>query len=528
MGETLLRINSLGKRYGSLTALEDVSFTLDKGEIVGLVGRRGAGKTSLLRILGGMEHASQGEILFNNRPLHLPSIAQARRAGIEIVHHTARLSEQLDAVNNIFLGREICWPARFGIPNQDAMYKRAKEIFADVDLPVSLLNVKAGDLTEEQRQVVSIARALIYPPRLLLLDDPLASLSYARQTLLLEHMRRLATDGSGIIVTSENLKHLFNITDRIIVLYEGRLIADRRTSDCTPRDIVELIVGSSNREQVTPIVWALESFHAAQRQTEELYRAQTALHQSLEASDSLNRKLIRKLSDQVKALDKLNTALQDTQRRLMTEREEERKALARDLHDQVIQDLLSFNYRLEEVEDYDIPDDKRAELDAIRGGIRQVVSDLRQLCQDLRPPTIDNHGLPSAIRSLSQEWAERCGMELRLDIDPALGRLPEAIELSVFRIVQEGLNNIRKHADARTVELSLRFTPMDSLMVRLADDGSGVAVLPDLGSLSASKHYGLLGISERAALLGGSMQVQSPPDGGMVLLVDIPSPYPSV
>jgi signal transduction histidine kinase len=229
----------------------------------------------------------------------------------------------------------------------------------------------------------------------------------------------------------------------------------------------------------------------------------------------------------------------------MTEREEERKALARDLHDQVIQDLLSFNYRLEEVEDNEIPDEQRAELDAIRGGIRQVVSDLRQLCQDLRPPTIDNHGLPSAIRSFAQEWAERTGVSLELSIDPDLGRLPEAIELSVFRIVQEGLNNIRKHAAARRVHLTLELTPMDSLLLCLVDDGSGLppaslaaassaaasstaASAPNLASLSAGKHFGLLGISERAALLGGSMQVQSPPDGGMLLRVEIPSPYPSV
>jgi signal transduction histidine kinase len=157
-----------------------------------------------------------------------------------------------------------------------------------------------------------------------------------------------------------------------------------------------------------------------------------------------------------------------------------------------------------------------------------VVGDLRQLCSDLRPPTIDSHGLSAAIRSLAQEWAERSGIDLQLEIDPALGRLPEPIELSVFRIVQEGLNNIRKHASARQVRLTLQRSSTASLIVRLQDDGIGLAAPPDLVSLTTGKHFGLLGISERVALLGGNMQIESTPGGGVILRVEIPSPYPSV
>jgi signal transduction histidine kinase len=115
-----------------------------------------------------------------------------------------------------------------------------------------------------------------------------------------------------------------------------------------------------------------------------------------------------------------------------------------------------------------------------------------------------------------------------LSIDPKLGRLPEALELSVFRIVQEGLNNIRKHAEAQHVSLRVERTPTASILVRLADDGQGLAKPIDLAELSASKHFGLVGISERVALLGGTMQVDSPRSGGTVLQVEIPSPYPLV
>ncbi|MCK6540990.1 MAG: histidine kinase, partial [Anaerolineales bacterium] len=341
-------------------------------------------------------------------------------------------------------------------------------------------------------------------------------------------IKELASQGTSVIISSDDLKHLFAVTDRILVLYEGRLVADRRTAESTPREIVEFIVGSSRQEQVSPLIWALESYHEAQRQAEELRRSQASLQESLEARTSLNRQLFERLQDQVIALDKLNTALQATQRRLITEREDERKALARELHDQVIQDLLSFNYRLEEIESLEKSPALREEVAFIREGVRNVVSELRQMCSDLRPPTIDHHGLSAAIDSLAHEWALRNDIRLQLEIDPDLGRLPETMELSVFRIVQEGLNNIRKHAAARNVRLSLQWTSSANLLVRLEDDGQGLAMPADLASLSVNKHFGLVGISERVALLGGSMSIDSSRGGGTILQVEIPSPYPLV
>jgi signal transduction histidine kinase len=310
-------------------------------------------------------------------------------------------------------------------------------------------------------------------------------------------------------------------------LYEGRVIADRRTADSTPREIVELIVGSAHSDQVTPIIWALESYHIAQQQAEELGRAQVALREDLAAQDSLNRQLVERLREQLLALDQLNVALQATHRRLMTEREQERKYLARELHDQVIQDLLSFNYRLEEAESRTAELAFRDDLVAIRNGIRQVVGDLRDLCSDLRPPTIDSHGLAAAIRSYTQAWVEQTNSSLALSIDSHLGRLPEAIELSIFRIVQEGLSNIKRHAKAKHVTLLLERTPTTSLLIRLSDDGQGLTQEPDLAALSARKHYGLLSISERVALLGGVMHIDSPQGGGVILQIEIPTPYPS-
>ncbi len=233
--------------------------------------------------------------------------------------------------------------------------------------------------------------------------------------------------------------------------------------------MVEWIVGSNRQEQVTPVIWAFENYYAAQQQAEELQRAQQVLQQSLKEQDPLNRQLIERLRKQLQSLDRLNLALQEANRRLMTEREAERKALARELHDQVIQDLLSYTYQLEDLENEAGETAQQEELAEIRNGIRQVVSGLRQICSDLRPPAIDSHGLSAAIRSLTHQWSKQTGIKVNLEIDPELGRLPETIELSVFRIVQEGLSNVRKHAAGATrVELSLRRSPTASLVVQMA------------------------------------------------------------
>jgi signal transduction histidine kinase len=524
---TLLHLSQVSKRFGTLVALHAVSLQVEPGEVIGLVGRRGAGKSTLLQLIGGLHTPTGGKLIFNNQTVSLTNPAQAQALGIAMVHQLPLLAENLDVIANISLGRELSWPRPIGVPDDIGMARRAMELLAELNA-ANIVNIKVSNLSDEQRQIVAIARELCAPAKLLLLDDALAVLSYDRQERLLDRIRQLAQSGVAVMIASDNLKHLFAITRRIVVLYEGRIIADRITADSTPREIVELIVGNTRRDQVTPIIWALESYQQVQQQTEELHRTQATLRQSLAQQDSLNRELLERLRRQVEVLDQLNVALQAAQLRLMTEREEERKFLARELHDQVIQDLLSFNYRLEDIES-EIDDElQQQELVAIRQSVRQVVADLRQLCSDLRPPTLDSHGLKAAIRSLAEEWAERNAIQLDLSIDPKLGRLPEALELSVFRIVQEGLNNIRKHAAAQQVALRVERTPTASILMRLTDDGQGLPKPIDLAELTAAKHFGLLGISERVALSEGTMQVESLPTGGTVLQVEIPSPYPSM
>ncbi len=555
MTEPFIYVENVSKNFDRLPVLKDVSFSVSRGEVLGLVGRQGAGKSTLFHLLNGVMLPSSGTIHVDGVPRRLKNRGQAQKLGIETIYqisspvhqaegfhsflldhrreaeaarHTSGLVEMFNVVENIMLGNEITKSPGLGLIDWDKMTRTAWGLLKEFNLSPDLTREDVRNLSDEQRQLLTVVRAFHKPCRLLLMDDVLPALSFERQRILLKKIKTLAAQGTAIIISSDDLNHLFSITDRILVLYEGRLVADRRTDELVPKEIVELIVGSSRQEQVTPLIWALESYQAAQQQAEELRRTQVALQESLEARTSLNRQLYEYLGNQVEALGQLTAALQATQRRLITEREDERKALARELHDQVIQDLLSFNYWLEEIESAGGLDTVQKDVASIRDGIRAVVGELRQICSDLRPPTIDHHGLSAAIDSLANDWSERSNIQVQLEIDPALGRLPETIELSVFRIVQEGLSNIRKHAGAGYVRLSLQRTPSASLLVRLEDDGQGLSVPADLASLSASKHFGLVGISERVALLGGTMSMDSSKGNGMILQVEIPSPHPVI
>lgn len=553
MAETLLQVENLSKNFDRLPVLRGVSFSVEKGEVIGLVGRQGAGKSTLLHLIGGAIPASSGTMNYLGKKRRFFSRLEAQRIGIETVYQTSGLInrfdfstqifldrdsgieisrqtsglvEQFNVTQNILLGREVKKFASLGILDHDKMVSIAQDLLTEFNLPKYLATEKVRNLTDEQRQVVLLLRMMYRPCQLLLLDDILPILSFNRQNILVEKIRKLAALGTSVIISSDDLKHLFTVTDRIIVLYEGQLVADRRTAESTPREIVELMVGSSAHGQVSPLIWALESYHAAQTQTEELRRTQASLRQSLDARTSMNRQLVERLSNQLVALDQLNAALQATQRRLITEREGERKALARELHDQVIQDMLGLIYHLEEVEAQANSAALKQDIGQVRSGIRNLVQELRQMCSDLRPPTIDHHGLSAAITSLANEWSERSEIPVHLEIDPALGRLPEMMELSLFRIVQEGLNNVRKHASARHARISLQRTSSTNLLLRLEDDGRGLAKPTDLASLAKDKHFGLVGISERVALLGGSIQIESTTGNGTILQVEIPSPYP--
>ncbi len=524
--DPLLRAINLSKSFGTLPAVQRVSFEVYPGEIVGLAGRSGSGKSVLAMLVACLEIPHEGDIYFANRRLQWPF--QPRALGIEVIHQEPILAENLDITGNIFLGNEIVWPVTgkwLNVPNQLQMDKEAARILEQLDVQFDSLRENVANLSSEQRQLIAIARVMTRSAKLIFVDEPTTLLSYTYQQKLLSLLQTWQQQGVSIIFSSNNLEHLFAVADRIIVLRQGRHVANYRTDETTREEVVATLLGTTERQQHTPAIWALDSYYRAREQAEKLRRQQMLLERDLVAQDTLNQQLIDQLEEQVSALDKANLALQAAQRRLMTEREQERKHLARELHDQVIQDLLSTNYQLEEIEtNEDAAAVLKGELANIRQDIRELVEDLRRICGNLRPPTIDSLGLGAALQSYTRQWTERSGISVTLILDSNLGRIPEPIELSIFRITQEALSNVRKHAQASSVEICLKHTSPRMLMISVADNGLGIDTNFDLSVLSAEGHYGLLGISERVALLRGRLTLKNQADSGLLLEVEIPHP----
>jgi signal transduction histidine kinase len=524
--EPLLRIINVSKSFGTLPAVQQVSFHVNAGEILGLAGQSGAGKSVIATLLAGLTIPDQGDVYVAGQRQRWP--LPARALGIEVVLQKPDLSDSFDVGSNIFLGNEIGWPALdtwLRLPNRRRIDREAAAILAQLDLEDISPREKVANLSSEQRQLVAIARAMTSRPRLMVVDEPTALLGYSAQQKILTLIRDWQRQGTTVLFASDNLDHLFAVTDRIIVLRQGRVVTERRTDATSREEIVSLLVNAADRRQLTPIIWALDSYYHAREQAEQLRDQEQHLQCDLAAQGTLNRQLVDRLAEQVAALDQANASLQDAQRRLLTEREEERKHLSRELHDQVIQDLLSINYQLEEMSSWaEVSDTVSDEVSDVRTSIRALVAELRHICGNLRPPTIDSLGLGAAIQSFTRDWSERTGVVVMLDIDPGLVRLPEAIELSIFRIMQEGLSNVRKHAHASAVQVSLKHTTPRTLMLSIVDNGRGIATGSDLATLANQGHFGLLGISERVALLGGRLSLQNQTGGGLRLQVEIPHP----
>jgi signal transduction histidine kinase len=530
MGERmkpLLKALNLSKSFGTLPVLRRVSLEVYPDEVVGLAGESGSGKSVLAMLLAGLHAPNEGAIYLDDRRLRCPF--RARALGIEVIHQTPDLAERLDITSNVFLGSEVGWPpvAKWlKIPHRRWMDREATRILEQLGVHFDSLRESVANLSSEQRQMIAIAQAMARPARLIIIDDPTLVMSYAYQQKLLSVIQAWQQQGTAIVFSSNNLDHLLAVTDRIIVLRQGRQVAEYQTDEADREEVVAAMVGTTDRQQLTPIIWALDSYYRAREQAEKLRYSQTALKRDLEAQDNtLRGQLIDQLAQQISALDSANVALQDAQRRLLKELEQERKHLAREIHDQVIQDLLAVSYHLEGIEqDEEKKSALKDELADVRDSVYVLVEDLRHICGSLRPPTIDSLGVSASLKSYTHDWTRRTGISVTLDLDDNLGRLPEDIELSIFRIVQEGLRNVRKHARASAVEIGLKNISPRTLMISIADDGQGLPDGFDLSAPPVEGHYGLLGISERVALLGGRLKLQNQPSGGLLIQAEIPHP----
>jgi signal transduction histidine kinase len=373
--------------------------------------------------------------------------------------------------------------------------------------------------------MIAIAQVMTGSPRLIIIDEPTQVLSYPYQKTLLNLITQWQQEGIAIIFFSNNLDHLLDVTERIIVLREGYCAAEFKSEEADREEIIASLVGTTNYQQLVPIIWALDNYYQARDHASKMQIGQMLLDQDVIDQDTLYNQLVDRMTEQITALDSTNQALQNAQRRLIAESEKERKHLAREIHDQIIQDLLSTNYQLEELGTQNKNSEKlQNDLFLIRENIRSMIDELRNICGTLRPPTIDSLGLNAAIQSFAQEWSKRSGVKINLDLDPEIGRLSEAIELSIYRIVQEGLNNIHKHASANQAYIALRRISPRALMISIEDDGEGMDEEVTPIKFSKEGHFGLMGIDERVTLLGGRLRIQNKEEGGLLIQAEIPHP----
>lgn len=240
----VLEIENVSKHFGAIQAVNGVSFSIEPGEVVGLMGDNGAGKSTLVKMIAGNFRPSEGTIRMEGQELVMHKPVDARRHGIEIVHQDLALCDNLTAAANVFLGRELRKGfGPFSILDYGRMYGRAGEIFRELKSetrPRDLVRKMSGG----QRQAVAIARTRLSQAKLVLMDEPTAAISVRQIAEVLNLIRRLRDQGIAVVLISHRMPDVFDVGDRVIVLRRGRKVADKRIADSSPEEVTGLITGA--------------------------------------------------------------------------------------------------------------------------------------------------------------------------------------------------------------------------------------------------------------------------------------------
>ena len=240
----LLELSGVTKEFGAIRALSNVSFAIQPGEVVGLMGDNGAGKSTLVKIMSGIYQPTAGELHFAGDHAHIHSPGEARRLGIETVYQDLALADNLTAAENIFLGRELkrqVGPFRF--LRHAAMNTRAAELFAELKSETRA-NDYVRQMSGGQRQAVAIARTRLSDARLILMDEPTAAISVRQVAEVLNLIHRLKEAGIAVILISHRMPDVFAVCERVIVMRRGTKVADKAIADSSPEEVTALITGA--------------------------------------------------------------------------------------------------------------------------------------------------------------------------------------------------------------------------------------------------------------------------------------------
>jgi ribose transport system ATP-binding protein len=246
-GEPILSVRNLVKRFGGLTAVDDVSLDIFPGEVVGLVGDNGAGKSTLIKCVSGVHRPDGGRIFFEGEVVHFSRPIEAREAGIETIYQDLALAGNLDVSANIFLGREVKRRYLGGVVrtlDEKHMLSESDGILDDLGIHIPQMRMEIEKLSGGQRQAVAIARAIYWNARMMIMDEPTNNLGVPEQRKVMELIGTLKSQGVPVIFISHTLPDVFAATDRIVVMHRGRKVAEVDTSETNTTEIVEYMVGA--------------------------------------------------------------------------------------------------------------------------------------------------------------------------------------------------------------------------------------------------------------------------------------------
>ena len=245
----LVEMRGINVAFGGVHAVRDVSIDLQPGEVIGLVGGNGAGKSTLMRVLSGAHPADSGEILVNGEAVSIKNPRDAKAYNIETIYQTLALADNVDAPANVFLGRELT--TRFGTLDDSSMEDATRKVMKRLNPNFTNFAQAVRSLSGGQRQAVAIARAVHFNAQVLIMDEPTAALGPAETAQVRDLVRQLKTEGIGIFLISHDIHDVFDLSDRVSVMYHGRIVATVNKSEVTTDDILGMIILGKRPGEVT-------------------------------------------------------------------------------------------------------------------------------------------------------------------------------------------------------------------------------------------------------------------------------------
>jgi len=243
----LVEMRNVRVAFGGVHAVEDVSINLFAGEVVGLVGGNGAGKSTLMRALSGARPPDSGEIWIEGRQVHINNPRDAKDYGIETIYQNLALADNIDAAGNVFLGRELT--DRTGTLDDDAMESATRKVMQRLNPNFKNFKVPVKSLSGGQRQSVAIARPVHFNARILIMDEPTAALGPAETAQVRDLIRQLKAEGIGIFLISHDIHDVFDLSDRISVMYHGKRVGTVNRDEVTADEVLGMIIMGQSAEE---------------------------------------------------------------------------------------------------------------------------------------------------------------------------------------------------------------------------------------------------------------------------------------